>query len=658
MFLLFSGLAFIIITLVYKKSYTYMEENMFCKNCGNQVDSSLKFCTKCGTRIEDNAKKPEGNNQQSRSANYSQDELFATQVDFDNKNSDNQQANNSNYVAADEACDKQNFVDGGNYQGSNQGTSAFGEVAHVETAPEPKKKKGKLLKRLLMIFIPIILVVALGIAAFAHPVWRNRLLRVFLSERTYFKYVMGTNIEGFLDDASSDVKMIKNIIDGKSSVNMELQMELGDGIKDYIDKSAGMKVSPAINWLKSVGLCVDAGRTGDVYGLGMGLLFNGKTLADADVVMKNGGVYVSLPSLTDTGVRVVPETPKQKSNNKKTSQTLERVGNLVPNEDVITDMITRYALCIVNNTKNIKEEDFTVKVGDISQKAIGMTMELDAESMLNISKSCLEELKDDKDVKNIIKVACQKGIIKQKFDAAYKDFQQSISDSLKAINQTELSPEQKEEIVPLRFIANSRGELIGMDLISDEITMKYYNIQKGNKYGTLLLMESDIYTISYEGVIAENNGKYNGTYTMRFMGVDICDVKFENIDKAKYDNGILNGKIIVQTKEGFNSLMSQGYGDSEMEDMFSGAQYVIESSATQAYKGDAKVTLVADGKDFIKYSVKYDLTKKAEYNVPDSYIDSTNDRLMEELEEKCMEAVLDRLSDAGLPSYFKYLLLK
>jgi len=596
---------------------------MFCKNCGSEINPTELFCSKCGARVAETV------------SETSSEPVVSLDPEA-NPESVNPVTESAETVPVDESAEDSSSADSMAPVESGHELGVFGEVSHVGGAVAVKKpKRSKLKKRLLAIFLPIILIAAVAISVYANPVWRNSFLRMVMSEKTYFKYVMGTNIKDGITSISSDVKMIQNIMEGKNAVNAKMEIEIGDAGKDLIAKYAGRGASLAFSWFDNIGLSFDAGRTDDAYGLGLGLIINGNEAITADGVFTEDGCYVSVPELNDKAVYVSVGDNVDVSD---ISETLEKLGKLFPSEEVITDMMTRYALCIVNNVSDIDEKDITLTAGGVNQKAIGMTVKLDGKSLIKIAEACLKEAKKDNDIKNIIKEACESGVVQGEFDEVYKEFLQEIDDGLEGIKEKKNDPDFEEIEIFVRFIANKRGELIGMDITFDGGTIKYHNTQNGGKYGSLLAVEKDgQMAVSYESTGTVNDGKYNSEGTLSVMGMDIISVKTENIDKSKYDKGIFNGKVTVTPGDDASALLMMAPYD--LRSVISELEIVIESSATEEYKGDLVVNANTDGEKICTLKFDYDITGAPNYTVPDSYIDASNDSKLHAWGEECLKNI-------------------
>ena len=108
---------------------------MFCKNCGNEIDSSLNFCAKCGTRLTEGSK-----------ISDTKDEC---QNNIQNVSAVDDKSQNTDKSGVKKCSGK-----------TNEKMGVFGEIGHVETETVPKiqKKKGKNKKRLLKVVVSFILI--------------------------------------------------------------------------------------------------------------------------------------------------------------------------------------------------------------------------------------------------------------------------------------------------------------------------------------------------------------------------------------------------------------------------------------------------------------------------------------------------------------------
>lgn len=617
---------------------------MFCKNCGNELNPDVLFCQKCGARVAEVAFETQSGNTNQTSKNEP-----VVNSDAENNNTNTFETQGSaNYGATQNG---QNYGEnyGANYcagqnsmaqEDANSQLSAFGEVAHVGDALPVSKPKRKLKKILLTVCLPIILILAIAVSVYANPEWRNSFLRMVMSDKAYFKYVMGSNLEDYISDISSDFKMLQNVIDGKNSVNAKVQAELGTEAKNLISNYYGTGASVILTGIESAGISIDAGRNENKYGFDLGLVLNDSELVGAKTVLSDDGLYVSVPYLNKTSAFFPADNSVDFS---MFFESLDKLSQVFPDEKVITRLIKRYTLCMVNNVSDISEKDITINAGGVKQEAIGMTVKLDGDGAIKIAQECLVEAKKDKDIKGIIENSCKTQMVSKDFDDVYGEFLNGIDKLIEEVENAKTNSQLKDLELSVRFIANSRGKLIGFDAELDGVQFKFYNTENGSKSGTLVLVSANEVELSYESACTAKGNSYNGEGAIKLRDTAIVDVKLENIDKAKYDKGIFNGKITLTPGDGIKTFLA--LANTKSGDVASIMSYLkdikleIESFAEKDYSGNLTITALYGGVKFAALKLEYGIGEQKNCDVPKSYTTITDESDLDGWLDECMKNI-------------------
>ncbi len=561
---------------------------MFCAKCGKEIGESEKFCSGCGASVEEMK-----NNEPAGEAGMSD--------------------------------------------------LSFGENVAVK---KPKKKG----KKLLAAIIAAVLVLALGVTAFASPLVNNFLCKTFMSPEKYLRHVTKRTVKSNSENVANITGIMKNS-SVASGASYSLKATIGDGVWDLVEKSDS-EAAAYLNWIKEAELKGQVALDGEKIQSNNEVVVNGTELAETKMAidMANEEMYMSLPDIMDKAVRV-PIDGASDVNMDEVYDMIEKIQQIVPDEKTANDIIARYADCVVSQIDKVKKSSDTIEAGGIEQKCTKLKVTITPKTAKNIAKSVLTELKNDKDVQKIAESAASAA--GEEFSE--EDYKDAISSALEAVKNSD--PDFED--FSFNVWANNVGEIVALgidDKCIDGFDGEIFaaNLQKGNKVGTVIRADVENVSVEFSGSAVQSDGKQNGEYLLKAKGVELLKVSIKDQDVKKMKEGLLSGTVTLQLADGISSILSDlNLSGSELAILGNLSDLKIELSADQQDKNSFTGSVaVYTGEDlFAKFEIGASADSSVKYEKPSDYIDADD---MDSAGPADLgihfDKIIENLKDAGAPS--------
>lgn len=516
----------------------------------------------------------------------------------------------------------------------------------------PQKTPKKLGKKLWVPVVAVVGVLAVTVgAAFAHPVGRNFLTKLVMSPESYFEHSLTKNAKAFTDDLYESINSFKNLSFQEGGAKGDMKVEFGEGFKDAIEGVAGDEAQ-YITWIDSFGADFDVaasrkGASGDIA-----YKVNDKkiTTIEMDMDLENYIAYYRFPDINDEAIRFDFGEIFEEAGMGELLTILESLSGevdkfygLIPEQKIMEDIFVRYAKVIAGEIKDVEEETEKIEIEGVSQKCTVLTAEIDGDVLLAMAKGVLEEVKNDKDIEDVVKDFMKAYNIDE---ANYDKFIESIDGVLDEF------PDEIEENITfdVKLYVDNRGQIVGFGVEVQGAEISYITLNKGDKKALEFKVEAAMANMSFSGVEEENGGKVSGDYALSFNSMDIISIKTSDVDIDKAKKGEFNGKMTITAGDGLSSLinMAGGMGGSEVKkaiDIISSIK--LELSATDT---TGKLSIYSNDKMFIEMSVDAVRNNNTKMSIPSSYIDITSESEIESWLAGCsIDGLLDNLKNADLP---------
>ena len=622
---------------------------MFCNNCGNKLNPEEIFCTKCGARVAEN---PEAETPiQEPAPEASANEQGANYQNANIENTDQ----GANYQSANtESTDP-----GANYQSANEtptDTPVYTPFDESYNAPEtfvlPKKK------RIPKVLIALVVILAIVGGAFAHPVTRNSIMRLVMSEESYFKHVVENNTEELAEDISTIALGDEDVSLSNMEASCRMEIELGEEAKNLINKYGGSEAYEALSWLNSGIVDFDFALNDKLMGFNMDFILNNVDILSAQITANEEGAYVSIPDLTNKAIRT-DASSADLSSMTEALESMQQLNDILPDPKVAEEILVRYIMCIADNVEGVKEESTTIKAGGVSQKCTGITLEVNEKLVVDSVESALKALKDDEDIEDIIKDIANSEMVGEDGNEVYDEFIGTIDDMLSDMDS--LEDEIDFQPFDITFYVNNRGEIIGLECNIDgvegmnSVNVKCLWAETGKEYGSVISVGSGGQEIAISGGGSKKGNKYNGTHTLSAIGMDILSIELKDVDRKLLDKDIFNGKVIITPCGGVGSALSMAGAPQDLVDVIQNGKIEISSTTSDKDKTKGKIALYTNNNLLCALNVSASPSSKTSFKIPKDYVDANNTSEMEKLSNDAQDnvnKVIDRLEKAGAPAKF------
>lgn len=609
---------------------------MFCSNCGKELRETAKFCPDCGTPAPVKAS----------------EEVVRPAPEDIPAEAPVQEVTEAPLEEVTEVPDEapvQEEVETP-VQETVEAPVVIPPVAQVEEVPQkPKKKRGKTL--LIIGIVAVVLAVALAVSAFASPFVGNLLAKTVMSPEKYLQYVQKKSTKDFAEELAAQVALLKN---GYSlepqAVHGNVTVTMGEGFKNLVIAEEP-ESEMLISWMESLGLDMDIAIENNKMGLDGKIQLNGTDLLEGKIAvdMEKGMAYLTLPELSGTaiGAPLSGELEYTMEERDEILETFTQITNVIPSEEVMARLICRYMEVITDELSGVSRSTEAVSAGGVEEKVTVLSAKISEKTILDIAEAVLEEMEEDKDVKNII--LSLSGISELDVDGEelYKEFREGIRETLEDLDEEEPS---SGTVMTLQVYVDSVGDIVGIGVKEPETKGKvsFLALEKGAKTGVALRGDVPGLTFGFEGASDLVGTKRSGEYEVTYNGIKLLSATIKDVDEDKWKAGLFDGTLTVSLSKEADMLL----GFTDMEEILAGAK--LEIISRQDSKTDGEVELALYKNDALFLSVKIgakDIGKKP-VTIPDSYVNAEDDEAMLtwlagiEIEPA---TIIEKLRNAGMP---------
>lgn len=464
---------------------------------------------------------------------------------------------------------------------------------------QPKKKSHRALAAVL-----VILFLLTGTAtAYA---FRTTLLNSFASLTKspveYYAFIEKNAISKSVDD----VKPYLGLATQNSAYNVKSDLSINrETVDSLLQSSMDMSLSDLEGEigvpLESLGLSMFYGRRGNILNEKLGVRFNQVDLITMEFFMDTAAknFFMRFPELSKAYINFSGEDLNSSIDFSKIE---------IPTTDQTVNFLNKYSNIIVDNISQVeKENNYELKLKDLSMKCTKLTVTITENDFNNISKAILEEAKNDDYIINLLPM----------FEMTKLEYQQEIDRSLEELktSTTDINDGSLKMIV----YADNNGNIIGRELSSDNSKSIFaytlltnghneeYNINFKDNDGT------ELFNVS--GNQTKDNGAYDGKATISIVDTSqtyfdnlTLDVTYEDISSQYKNNRFYqSGKFSISSAAlgGLQITSENTVKDNNQYnklDLMMGASTLATITTTLEYLDDYKVEMPPDSAEVYKSS--------------------------------------------------------
>ncbi len=471
------------------------------------------------------------------------------------------------------------------------------ETSSTEAPKSQKAPKRFNLKKFLAITIPtvaVLLIIALNLNLII-----GYAVKLFGTPAQYMAYVEAKAITANAKSYLSFYENLKENMDFSDAKSTELKLTLSDKGFDIVESfvklnDAEVDISQ-FEFLKEVGLTLDTDNNGDITSSKATISLSDTEVLSADCYLdqKENFLYLGFPELSKEYIKIPYSTEMFNSMiltpgadtvitansmdtnllsisdgfikayaEENTSVPVDKlmtvIDEIMPTEKELEESISKYIKTALACVDDAKMDTTDLTVGDITNKVTQITVEVDTELVMKIALAVMKDMKEDKNIENILKRA-QKSIdeniapIDEDIYSAFIDFlEEGIETGEEELNNKNF---QNEKICVLHTYVDYWHKVVGHSFVTKNAygkNQKYLTamVTKGSDFE--YLNESPVGTV-IEGKGSLQNGIMNGEMTLSYdmMGteMDLMKISYIDYNTNEFENGNIKGSIVITPLE-------------------------------------------------------------------------------------------------------------
>lgn len=529
-----------------------------------------------------------------------------------------------------------------------------------------KVKSNKKLLAIAAAVLAVVLVIANA------PKIGNAAVKLFTSPAGYFQHVEGKAaeemVEKFADSYDTVISSVFATDDMGSSA--EIGIELGEEVRELMEDATEVD----FDWLEKVSFSVKADSKKDTSKTTLGLSLNGEQLISTILIanMADGMGYSQFPELNKyyLGVELdeffeMNDVDADLDDIKEMQDTMKEIYGALPKKAKVEKVMKRYSSLAISCIEDVKQEKEEVTVGDYTEKYTVLEATIDEETLQDMLAVIIEELKKDKDVKEIIaEVAASQDEVDA--DEVYEAFLEALDDAEDEIDDLD---DAKFELIWKTYV-DGKGDIYGrvLEIEEEEVEVSSLMVMKGSKYAYELEAEVEGQKFSLDGAGKMTGSKLNGEFKLKVLSMKVADITVEDVKLKDLEDGYFNGTVSVSLSGVIAEAM-----ESELDEFpFDMKDLVLKiDSDCGKSKANVKVSLYEDEKllgavyaesktgkaDSIKIPKESEVIMiEEEEDALDWVSEIDLDAFLDSLEGKVDDEILDFINDlisgeASLPSF-------
>ena len=435
--------------------------------------------------------------------------------------------------------------------------------------PQPPKKKGK--GGLIAAVIAVVLALVVGVGGFVWPGFfrKNKgssggvptaLAEKFSTPEDYYQAVERNHTAELAGHVSSayDSIFLSNASSDDISVSGTLTIEPGSKLRELLLDLVGEQLDQLnpgddLTWLQSVSLTYDVSRKDDLSMLNAGVQINGTDLAHVKSVIQveDGVLCLSVPELSDKYLKTTLENLNLDTSGLPavlgglSPEDAEKLGPIVdalPDAATVEKLLNKYLSEAIELIEDVQKERGTLTAEDVSEEYTVLTTTITPETMVKIVEKLGPELKEDKEIRNIILGVA--GAAGQEGEAKYSEFVDGIDDLLN--DTSKITENMKDDMVTTLYVDKS-GDVHGrvIDLGSQKLEMLMP--ESNGQFGLTLRAEKDgEETLLLSGSGKRSGDKLTGILNLSVRGEYYAELSLEGFDAEKAKDGYLVGGVSIR----------------------------------------------------------------------------------------------------------------
>ncbi len=385
---------------------------------------------------------------------------------------------------------------------------------------------------------------------------KNKVKLATLSPKEYYVWINDSNADKNIEALSESYNRYVDIMGKDSEKGMNVKINatytMSDGVKTLLKSSMGGtdKANKFVDNINNISLSLDESLFRGVIGYNLGLDFNDNDIADLEMFMNYGDLFMlgRVPQLTE---RYLGMDLKSFTSDDDEAKAVDAVAKFYSNpEEILTKeefrtLAEKYTSLwndCISDVQQEKGEEVTV--GNYSNKYTVLTIDMSEEFLENTAEKYINTIKEDETIKDIfitrLGVCDEETYIRNLDDAV---------ESIKADDGDDVS-------LTFKMYVDATGKVRGYTLKDENDDGFEYLFTGENEQtvnGIINFTDSENSTYFKCNVdYVENDGKYTGSADMTFTENDEDEkvvAEFTDLQKVNDEYGYVNGNINLSVND-------------------------------------------------------------------------------------------------------------
>lgn len=385
---------------------------------------------------------------------------------------------------------------------------------------------------------------------------KNKVKLATLSPKEYYVWINDSNADKNIEALSESYNRYVDIMGKDSEKGMNVKINatytMSDGVKTLLKSSMGGtdKANKFVDNINNISLSLDESLFRGVIGYNLGLDFNDNDIADLEMFMNYGDLFMlgRVPQLTE---RYLGMDLKSFTSDDDEAKAVDAVAKFYSNpEEILTKeefrtLAEKYTSLwndCISDVQQEKGEEVTV--GNYSNKYTVLTINMSEEFLDSTAEKYINTIKEDETIKDIFITrlgVCDEETYIRNLDNAVE--------SIKADDEDDVN-------LTFKTYVDATGKVRGYTLKDENDDGFEYLFTGENEQtvnGIINFTDSENSTYFKCNVdYVENDGKYTGSADMTFTENDEDEkvvAEFTDLQKVNDEYGYVNGNINLSVND-------------------------------------------------------------------------------------------------------------
>lgn len=385
---------------------------------------------------------------------------------------------------------------------------------------------------------------------------KNKVKLATLSPKEYYIWINDSNADKNIEALSESYNRYVDIMGKDSEKGMNVKINatytMSDGVKTLLKSSMGGtdKANKFVDNINNISLSLDESLFRGVIGYNLGLDFNDNDIADLEMFMNYGDLFMlgRVPQLTE---RYLGMDLKSFTSDDDEAKAVDAVAKFYSNpEEIITKeefrtLAEKYTSLwndCISDVQQEKGEEVTV--GNYSNKYTVLTINMSEEFLESTAEKYINTIKEDETIKDIF--ITRLGVCDE------ETYIRNLDDAVESIK----ADDGDDVNLTFKTYVDATGKVRGYTLKDENDDGFEYLFTGENEQtvnGIINFTDSENSTYFKCNVdYVENDGKYTGSADMTFTENDEDEkvvAEFTDLQKVNDEYGYVNGNINLSVND-------------------------------------------------------------------------------------------------------------